>query len=150
MLHTIFNTKNDWTGLILRLTAGLILFAHGAQKALGLFGGYGFKGTMGFLTGTMNLPWIVGFLVIAIEFIGSIALITGFAGRIWSVLVIVLMLGIIYSSHVPNGFFMNWGGNQAGEGYEYHLLLIGLCLALLVNGSGRYSIDNMLLKRSAK
>jgi putative oxidoreductase len=141
MKNLIFKTNNDWTGLITRLTIGLILFAHGAQKMLGLFGGYGFSGTMGFFTRTMHLPWILGFAVIMIEFFGSILLIAGFASRIWSILVVALMLGIIFTSHIPNGFFMNWYGSQAGEGYEYHLLMIGLAIATFLNGSGRYSID---------
>ena len=133
MKNKIFNTNNDWTGLITRLTLGLILFPHGAQKMLGMFGGYGFSGTMSFFTGTLHLPWIVGFLVIIIEFVGSLSLIVGFASRVWSALIIVLFIGIIFTSHIDNGFFMNWFGNQKGEGYEYHLLIIGLSLATLVN-----------------
>ncbi|MBW4360614.1 DoxX family protein [Flavobacterium taihuense] len=146
MKNIIFNTKNDLTGLITRLTLGLILFPHGAQKMLGMFGGYGFTGTMGFFTDTMHLPWIIGFLVIIIEFMGALSLIAGFASRIWSALIIVLFLGIIFTSHLDNGFFMNWFGNQKGEGYEYHLLIIGLSLATLINGSGKYSVDGKLLK----
>lgn len=146
MKNIIFNTKNDLTGLITRLTLGLILFPHGAQKMLGMFGGYGFTGTMGFFTDTMHLPWIVGLLVIIIEFMGALSLIAGFASRIWSALIIILFLGIIFTSHLDNGFFMNWFGNQKGEGYEYHLLIIGLSLATLFNGSGKYSVDGNLLK----
>jgi putative oxidoreductase len=145
MKTRIFKTNNDWTGLITRLTIGLILFPHGAQKALGLFGGYGFTGTMTFFTDTIHLPWMIGFFVIIIEFIGSIALIAGFAGRLWSALIMILMFGIILTSHISNGFFMNWFGNQKGEGYEYHLLIIGLCLATLINGSGKLSIDEKLI-----
>lgn len=144
MTSRIFNTNNDWTGLVTRLTLGLILFPHGAQKMLGMFGGYGFTGTMGFLTDTVHLPWIIGFLVIIIEFIGAISLITGFASRIWSATIIILFIGIILTSHLDNGFFMNWFGNQKGEGYEYHLLVIGLSIATLINGSGKYSVDHSL------
>jgi putative oxidoreductase len=145
MKTRIFKTNNDWTGLITRLTIGLILFPHGVQKALGLFGGYGFTGTMAFFTDTMHLPWMIGFFVIMIEFIGSIALIAGFAGRLWSALIIILMFGVILTSHISNGFFMDWFGNQKGEGYEYHLLIIGLCLATLINGSGKFSVDEKLI-----
>lgn len=144
MKNKIFGTNNDWAGLVNRLTIGLILLPHGAQKMLGMFGGYGFSGTMGFFTGTMHLPWLIGFLVIVIEFIGSISLIAGFASRIWSMLTIILMLGIIFTSHIDNGFFMNWFGNQKGEGYEFHLLIIGLSISTFINGSGRYSIDERL------
>jgi putative oxidoreductase len=146
MKNILFNTNNDLTGLVTRLTLGLILLPHGAQKMLGMFGGYGFTGTMSFFTDTMHLPWIIGFLVIIIEFMGALSLIAGFASRIWSALIIVLFLGIIFTSHLDNGFFMNWFGNQKGEGYEYHLLIIGLSLATLFNGSGKYSVDEKLLK----
>jgi putative oxidoreductase len=144
MKKLIFGTNNDWTGLITRLTIGLILFPHGAQKMLGLFGGYGFSGTMSFFTGTMHLPWLIGFLVIIIEFIGSLSLIAGFSSRIWSAIVIIQMIGIILTSHIDNGFFMNWFGTQKGEGYEYHLLVIGLAIATVANGSGKYSVDGII------
>ncbi len=146
MKNKIFNTNDDLTGFIIRLTLGIILFPHGAQKLLGMFGGYGFSGTMGFFTGSMHLPWIIAFLVIIIEFFGSLFFIAGFASRIWAVLTIILMVGIIATSHIENGFFMNWFGNQKGEGYEYHLLVIGLCIATLVNGSGKYSVDKFITK----
>jgi putative oxidoreductase len=145
MKNTILKTNNDWTGVILRLTIGVILFPHGAQKMLGIFGGFGFSGTMGFFTETMHLPWLMGFLVIVIEFIGALSLIAGFASRIWAVLIIILFLGIIFSSHLENGFFMNWFGNQKGEGYEFHLLIIGLSIATLINGSGKFSVDEKLI-----
>lgn len=146
MKNLIFRTNNDWTGFVSRLTIGLILFPHGAQKMLGMFGGYGFTGTMGFFTETMQLPWIIGFFVIIIEFVGALSLMAGFASRIWSALTIVLFIGIILTSHIDNGFFMNWFGNQKGEGYEYHLLIIGLSLVTLLNGSGKYSIDQRIVK----
>jgi putative oxidoreductase len=147
MKNKIFSTNNDFTGLITRLTIGLILLPHGAQKMLGIFGGYGFSGTMNFFTNTLHLPWLIGFFVIIIEFVGALCLIAGFASRVWSGLVIILFFGIIFTSHIDNGFFMNFFGTQKGEGYEYHLLVIGLSLATLINGSGKYSVDESLSKR---
>lgn len=144
MKEQIFSTNNDWTGLVTRLTIGIVLFPHGAQKMLGIFGGYGFSGTMEFFTKTMNLPWVIGFAVIIIEFIGPLSLIVGYAGRIWSALIVVLFIGIIFTSHLEHGFFMNWFGNQKGEGYEFSLLMIGLAIATCINGSGRYSVDGLL------
>ena len=144
MKNKIFKTNNDWTGLVTRLTIGLILFPHGAQKMLGIFGGYGFSGTMGFFTNIMHLPGLIGFLVIIIEFIGSLSLIAGFASRLWSALVIIEMLGAVITTHLNNGFFMNWAGTQKGEGYEFHLLIIGLALATLMNGSGKFSADEKI------
>lgn len=146
MKDRIFGTNNDWTGLINRLTIGLILFPHGAQKLPGWFGGPGFTGEMSFFTETLHLPWLIAFLVIIIEFFGSVSLIVGFASRIWAVLMIVLFIGIILFGHIEYGFFMNWFGDQKGEGYEYHLLIIGLSLAVLVNGSGKLSVDGVLAK----
>lgn len=146
LFNSVFAVNNDWTGLILRLTIGLIIFPHGAQKLLGMFGGYGFSGTMNFFTQTMNLPWLIGFLVVVIEFFGSLSLIAGFGSRMWALAIVVLMLGIIFSSHIQHGFFMNWFGSQKGEGFEYHLLVIGLAIAVLLNGSGKFSIDSLLIK----
>ena len=104
MKNRIFNTNNDWTGLITRLSIGLILFPRGAQQMLGIFGGYGFGGTMGFLTATLHLPWLIAFLVITIEFFGSISLVTGFASRLWSIAIDVIFIGTIFTAHIGNGF----------------------------------------------
>lgn len=146
-MKKIFQTNESNATTIIRIVLGLILFPHGAQKMLGWFGGYGFDGTMGFLTGTEGLPWIMAFLVIAIEFFGAIALIVGFATRIVAVGIISLFAGIVFTSHLQNGFFMNWAGNLKGEGYEYHLLIIGMAIALLVSGAGKWSIDYVLQKK---
>jgi putative oxidoreductase len=145
MNQLLFSTAPVWSLTIARVMLGLVLFPHGAQKLLGWFGGYGYGGTMGFFTETMNLPYVLGLLVIIIEFFGALSLIFGFAGRFWSAAVIGLMLGIIVTSHLANGFFMNWAGSAAGEGYEYHLLAIGLALVVLIGGSGRWSADAALL-----
>lgn len=147
-MKKIFQTDENNTATILRIVLGLILFPHGAQKMLGWFGGYGFDGTMAFLTDTAGLPSIIAFLVIAIEFFGAIALIFGFATRIVAIGIISLFAGIIFTSHLSNGFFMNWSGNLKGEGFEYHLLVIGIAVALLVSGAGRWSIDHALQKKS--
>ena len=147
-MKKIFQTNKSNASTIIRIVLGLILFPHGAQKMLGWFGGYGFNGTMGFLTDTAGLPWIIAFLVIAIEFFGSIALIVGFATRIVAVGIISLFTGIIATSHLQNGFFMNWYGNLKGEGYEFHLLIIGMAIALLVSGAGKWSIDYALQKKN--
>jgi putative oxidoreductase len=147
-MKKIFRTNESNASTIIRIVLGLILFPHGAQKMLGWFGGYGFNGTMGFLTGTAGLPWIMAFLVIAIEFFGAIALIVGFATRIVAVGIISLFTGIIATSHLQNGFFMNWYGNLKGEGYEFHLLIIGMAVALLVSGAGKWSVDYALQKKN--
>lgn len=145
MKQFLFATDNDWAGLVLRLTVGLILFPHGAQKLLGWFGGPGISGIMEWLTQVVKLPWIVAAAVVLIEFAGALAIIAGVGTRFWAVAVIGLMVGIVLTSHLQNGFFMNWEGSKSGEGYEYHLLVIGLSLGLLILGGGRYSVDRLLM-----
>lgn len=140
-MKKIFQTNGSFAATALRIMLGLVLFPHGAQKMLGWFGGYGFTGTMNFFTETVHLPWIIGFLVIVIEFAGSLMLIAGIATRFVALAVIADMIGIIVSSHLEHGFFINWFGNQKGEGYEYHLLAIGMALSLLIAGAGKLSLD---------
>ena len=147
MINRILNTEDNWGVLIARLTLGIVLFPHGAQKMLGWFGGYGFTGTMDAFTNQMGLPWLVAFSVIFIEFFGSIFLILGLVSRLWSLAITGLFIGIIFTTHLEHGFFMNWFGNQTGEGYEYALLIIGIAMAVLINGSGKYAIDAQLIKR---
>lgn len=144
MKKLIFETQMGIPGFINRVFLAMVLFPHGAQKMLGSFGGYGFNGTMGYFTETVHLPLIVALLIILIEFVGPFALLLGFAARIWYASIAVLFTGIILTSHLSNGFFMNWFGNQAGEGYEFHLLVIGMALAGLIGGSGNWSIDKLI------
>lgn len=142
-MKRILNTNPQNTAaLVARLALGIVIFPHGAQKLLGWFGGYGFSGTMGFLTGKAGLPWLIALLVILIEFIGSLLLVVGFATRVAAAAVIANFIGVVLSSHIHNGFFMNWysQGGQ-GEGIEYFLLLFGLAISLLISGGGRGSVD---------
>jgi putative oxidoreductase len=148
MKNKLFKTEDSWTMVVLRVVLGLVIFPHGVQKLLGWFGGYGFTGTMNYFTETVGLPWIIGFLVIAIEFFGSVALVAGIGTRIIAASYIILAFGIMFTSHVQHGFFINWYGNQPGEGFEYFILWIGLSIALLLNGGGKYSADNLLLKKT--
>lgn len=146
-MKNFFHTADEWTGLILRLTVGLVIFPHGAQKLLGWFGGFGFSGTMGFFTETLHLPWLVALLVIIGESFGSVALMLGLLTRFTAASYIVIMLGAITMAHLPNGFFMNWFGKQQGEGFEYHLLVIGISLALLATGAGKWSVDRLIAEK---
>lgn len=123
------------------------MFPHGAQKALGWFGGYGFSGTMGFFTGQMHIPALFAFLAIAAEFAGSIGLILGFFSRVAAFGIAANMLVATLTVHASNGFFMNWLGNQKGEGFEYHLLVFGLALGVILSGGGKWSVDRLLGER---
>jgi len=149
-MKAFFQTDESWTGLILRLTLGIVMFPHGAQKVLGWYGGFGFDGTMGYFTLTMGLPWIIAFLIVIGEFFGSLGLLVGFLTRFSAASIGVIMLGAITMVHLQNGFFMNWFGKQAGEGYEYHLLVLGIAIALTIIGAGRWSVDQQIAQRIAK
>ncbi len=143
MIRKLLATTNDILPLVLRLTLGLVIFPHGAQKLLGWFGGYGFSATMKAMT-EMGLPAVIVFLVILAESFGALGLITGFLTRFSAFGIAMVMLGAIFTVHGKVGFFMNWFGQQQGEGYEYHLLVLGIALALMIRGGGRLSVDRAL------
>lgn len=143
-MNTVFQTEDRWSPVILRVMLALVIFPHGAQKFLGWYGGFGYEGTMGFFTQQMGLPWLIAFLVILGEFFGPLALAAGFMTRFTAASLGVIMLGAIAMVHWPHGFFINWFGQQAGEGFEYHLLVIGMGLSLLVTGAGKWSVDQVI------
>lgn len=147
-MKRILGTSNDATLTLLRLVTGVVLFAHGAQKMLGWFGGYGFRGTMQFFTGTMHLPAVLAFLAIAAEFFGSLALVSGFLGRVAAAGIATNMLVALALVHAKFGFFMNWNGSQKGEGFEYHLLVLAIAATLIVRGSGAFSLDRLLSRET--
>ncbi|HEY7213470.1 MAG TPA: DoxX family protein [Thermoanaerobaculia bacterium] len=148
MLKKLMQTDDDIGMLIVRLALGIVMFPHGAQKLLGWFGGGGYAATMGGMT-KMGLPAAIVFLVIVFEFFGSLSLITGFLGRLGAFGILCVMVGAVLTVHLSNGFFMNWAGNQKGEGFEYHILAIGMALAVIIKGSGRFSVDRALSDRGA-
>ncbi|QPJ65398.1 MAG: DoxX family protein [Candidatus Nitrohelix vancouverensis] len=132
--------------LILRVALGIVILPHGAQKLLGWFGGHGFEDTLGFFTQNMGVPMVIAFLVIMGEFFGAIGLIIGFMTRFCAASISMIMLGAMFMAHWNNGFFMNWSGKQAGEGFEYHILAIGMAAALVVSGGGKLSFDKWILE----
>ncbi len=147
MFRKLINTDDNWASLIARVVLGLVILPHGLQKLLGLFGGAGFTGTMGYFT-SQGMPAVIAFLVIMGESFGALGLITGFIGRFCAFGIMTIMLGAMFMVHLKAGFFMNWTGQQQGEGFEYHLLALGLGLIVLLKGSGAFSIDRILSKRS--
>lgn len=143
-MKTIY-TKLDVTLLITRITISVVMAAHGAQKLLGWFGGYGIDGTMAFFTQTIGLPSILGFAIILCESIGMPFLA---AGVFLSISVIIIMLGAIFTVHLPFGFFMNWEGQLSGEGFELHILMIGLALITSLYGGGNLALQSWLDKKT--
>jgi len=146
MFKQILSTHDNWSSLVIRVTLGLVIFPHGAQKLFGWFGGYGFSGTMGFFTETMGIPAIFGLLAIIAESFGAIGLIVGLTTRIAAFGVGTTIGVAALMAHTQHGFFMNWYGQQAGEGFEYHLLVVGMAVALVISGGGKWSLDRVLSK----
>ena len=146
-MKAFFQTDESINNLIIRVMLGIVMFPHGAQKLLGWFGGYGLEGTLGFFTNQMGMPMIIAILVILGESLGALGLIAGSLTRFCAVGILFIMSGAIVMVHASNSFFMNWSGKQGGEGFEYHLLAIALCLPLLISGGGRFSADGFIAKR---
>ncbi|HEY8993537.1 MAG TPA: DoxX family protein [Lacunisphaera sp.] len=142
LLQSLVATGDSFAATALRLALGIMILPHGLQKSLGWFGGYGFKGSMGYLTGTVGAPWVFALLAILAESIGGLMLIAGFGTRVAALGVGVIMV-VAAAQHRSNGFFMNWTGAQKGEGYEFHLLALGMVAALLILGGGKLSLDSL-------
>ena len=147
MLQKLLQTRNDLALTFCRLILGIVFFAHGAQKVLGWFGGYGFSGTVGAFT-KMGMPVALVYFVMFVEFVGGLSLIFGLLSRLGGLGITALMLGAIMMVHVHNGFFMNWYGAQKGEGFEYHLLAIALAVLIMVRGAGALSLDYAISQKA--
>ncbi len=148
MFSKLLETENSYSWFILRVTLGMVMLAHGLQKSVGLFGGFGWKKSMEYFTGYVGLPSVLAALVILIESVGAVLLIAGFAGRINAALIGIVMVGAFFIDHSKNGFYMNWFSNQKGEGYEFDLLFWAIALVLVINGSGKFSVDRLLTGRA--
>src|SRR6266436_8643017 len=148
MFGKLLATSDDWTLTWLRLVLGVLFFAHGAQKTLGWFGGYGYTGTMGFLTGTMHIPAPLAFLAICAEFLGGMGLIIGFLTRIAVFGIATNMVVAIATVHSNFGFFINWNGTQKGEGFEFDLLVLAIAASLMIRGAGAFSVDDALFTKA--
>jgi putative oxidoreductase len=140
-MRMLFATDGGWSALILRLGLGIAMFPHGMQKTLGWFGGEGYRKTYELFVNGQHFPAVVTILVILAESLGSIGLIVGCLTRLAALGILCNMVGAVALVHWKFGFFMNWFGKQAGEGFEYHLLAIAISLALILLGAGNWSID---------
>jgi putative oxidoreductase len=148
-LTRLLTTSDSSTPTILRVALGGVVLGHGLQKMFGWFGGYGIEGTMAFFA-SIGIPSVVGALVIASDFLGSLALIAGLATRVSAAAAGAVMLGAVMLVHLPNGFFMNWGGAPHGEGYELHVLALAMAATLVLSGGGRASLDRWLTNGRAR
>jgi putative oxidoreductase len=141
-MRWLLSTDASVIQVLLRLTLAIVIFPHGAQKVFGWFGGYGFKGTMEYFK--KNFPAPLGFLAIVAEFLGPIGLVLGLLTRVAAFGIACVMVVAVLTVHTPHGFFMNWYGSQKGEGFEFHLLVLGIALALILGGGGLWSVDSLL------
>jgi putative oxidoreductase len=143
MLRRLLHTSAGWELTIVRVALGIVMLPHGIQKTLGWFGGAGFHATMGFFT-QGGIPAVFAFLAICAEFLGGLGLIVGLLARIAAFGVFCNMLVAVFTVHWQNGLFMNWAGNQKGEGFEFHILAIGMAIAVMLRGAGKFSLDRAL------
>ncbi len=147
MIKKLFHTENDISSLVLRVLLGIVFYPHGVQKVFGWYGGHGFSGTMNFFTENLGIPALFAFLAIMAEFLGALGLMIGFLTRIAAFGIASVMVVAMFMLHTQHGFFMNWMGNQQGEGFEYHLLAIAIAMALMIKGGGLWSVDRVISEK---
>lgn len=147
MIKKLFETDNSIAQLIIRVTLAVVFFPHGAQKVLGWWGGAGFTQTVEVFTEKFGAPFFIPYTLMSIEFLGSMALLIGLLTRPAALGIAGAMAVCAFMNHLQNGFFMNWFGKQAGEGFEFHLLAIGMAIALIIKGGGMLSLDRLIAKK---
>ena len=145
-MSRLLSTDRSHLLLAQRVVLGLVMLPHGLQKLLGWFGGFGLDGTLGYFSSALHIPTPIGALVIASEVFGSLALLVGFGTRLAALGSAAVMVGAVLTSHVQHGLFMNWFGNQKGEGFEYHLIAVALAASLVVQGGGAWALDRLFSK----
>lgn len=146
ILTSVLATDDSFSLLALRVALGVVVLPHGLQKVFGWFGGWGVDGTLGWFA-SIGIPAFLGILAIAADFAGALALLAGIGTRVAAFGIGVNMVVAALVVHRANGFFMNWGGNQAGEGFELHILAAAMSLVLVLGGAGRWSLDRILATR---
>lgn len=147
MIRRLIQTDQDIASFVLRILLAIVFFPHAAQKVLGWFGGQGLQATMGFFTQNLGIPAVFAALAILAESLGTLGLLTGLLTRVAAFGIGCVMVVAMLMVHLQYGFFMNWSGQQPGEGYEYHILAIAIAIALMVKGGGQWSIDRALTVR---
>jgi putative oxidoreductase len=141
-MHTLITTKLGLDTLPVRLGAGIIFTAHGAQKLFGWFGGYGLEGTAGWMESIGLAPGtLMAVAAGSAEFFGGLLLIAGLLVRPTAFVLAMTMLVAIITVHVQNGLFMS------NNGYEFALALLAISVGLAVRGAGSMSIDNLIQKK---
>jgi putative oxidoreductase len=150
MLAWMLRTNRDWVITIVRIVLGVVFFAHGAQKALGWFGGAGLQSTVRVFREHLRIPAPLALLSIAAEFLGGLGLIVGLLSRVAALGIAVVMIVALVAAHWKFGFFMNWYGEKQGHGIEYHVLVLALAMAVIIKGAGAFSLDQVLYQHASK
>lgn len=147
-LKKLFSTDDkSYSLLFLRVVAAVVILPHGAQKLLGWFGGSGFQATLNGFTSYMGIPAFIAVMAILVESVGALLLLFGLLSRVSAFGLAVLMVVAVFTAHIHNGFFMNWGGKAAGEGYEYHILYLAIVFVILIKGAGAFALDTVLSRK---
>ena len=144
MIKKVFATDGSLSGTVLRVALGVVMFPHGAQKLLGMFGGGGLSATLKWLESSFHVPVYLALAAVLAESVGAVALVAGFCTRLAALAIAVDMSVAVYLVHSKVGFFMNWTSSQKGEGFEFHILAIAVALALAIKGGGLWSVDRAL------
>lgn len=148
MFRKIMFTRNSSSAFFLRIALGIVMLCHGLQQTFGLLGGIGLSAKLDYYN-SLGVPKVIGFMGIMAISVGAILLIIGLWGRIIAFFISAFLLTALFmGGHIQNGIFMNWEGQRTGEGYEYHILAIGICIALMIYGSGWLSVDRFLARKS--
>lgn len=150
VLERFFATRHGIDALVGRILLGVAMFPHGAQKVLGWWGGHGLNATIAAMSQTLHIPPALVICDIVAEFLGAIGLVFGFLTRLCALGILVVMIVAVVMVHGHNGFFMNWFGDKPSEGYEYHLVAMGLAFMLMFRGAGSLSIDRAIGERIAE
>ena len=141
---TITKTEQSLSALPLRIIAGILFVAHGAQKLFAWFGGYGLEGTGQWMESIGLAPgYLMALMAGSVEFFGGLLLIIGYLTRPTSFVLAITMVVAIFTVHIDNGLFM------ATNGYEFALTLIAISVSLMFSGAGKLSLDNEVAKRLA-
>jgi putative oxidoreductase len=146
MIMYMLQTDGDWAITIARMVLGVVFFAHGAQMALGWFGGAGLQSTVRVFRESLRIPSLLAMLAIAAQFLGGVGLIVGLLSRVAALGIAVVMMVALLAVHRKFGFFMNWFGDKKGHGIEYHVLVLALALTVIIKGAGAFSVDQFLYK----
>jgi len=145
-MHRLTQTDDNYGSIFLRVSFAIMIIAHGAGKLFGVFGGFGFEKTMQIFTEHFHIPWILGLAAFLIEFFSGLAILVGYQTRI-NAFLLASVMSVAGYFHLEYGFYMNWFGKKAGEGFEFHILAIGMMLALAMLGGGKYSLDRYKMNK---